>query len=191
MNNVDKKLDWFKNHPVWSMIIVACLIIMGVGGVVSSLDSIGTVLSKLNPRNYSNATNAVSPTEKLTEQKKDRIRARLNHFLGEISVYINYQIMQDDFDAFTSYYQRAMRTVNDCSSWIDQEIGFSAREVFINRKALKKISFKNTISRYKQLFSDLEAYSAGLKELIKDDNWLNYYTGPNSNKSNENAVRAL
>jgi len=111
----------------------------------------------------------------LTDGKKYEIRSKLNKCLGEISVYINYAGISDNYDAFTDYFQRAMKTVNGCSAWIEKEISFAAREVFVNRKAMKRVEGQGVRIQYKQLFADLVVYSDGLKELIKNDSWKYYY----------------
>lgn len=128
-----------------------------------------------------------SPPSKISSfEEKDKKRTytknRLKQLYGEISVLSDYPIPSGDVDALQEYERRVNEWVSKTAMWIEINIGFGAREKFLNRGEGGRIWSSNYEARYNELVSGLKAYKLGLEELIKSDEiWFETDKGESGN----------
>ncbi len=117
------------------------------------------------------------------DRKKMDIKDKLKKLYGEISVLSDYPIPSGNTNALQEYEERVNRWVSNASMWIEINIGFGAREKFLNRGEGGRIWSSSYEDRYNRLMSDLKGYKLGLEELIKSDEiWFEIDTGKSGRK---------
>lgn len=105
-------------------------------------------------------------------RKKDT-RNKLRQFYGELKVWSDHPIPKGNMDALQDYEMRVNKWVSDTCRWIEINLGFAAREIFLNREAGGRIWSSDYDERFKQLLSDFERYKIGLEKLISSDEmWI-------------------
>lgn len=151
-------LEWLKsrNRPLL-LFVLAVIIIFGCYKVYIFLQPKPTTLSSIT-----------SPSEG-TERKKADIKNKLKKLYGEISVLSDHPIPSEDINVLQEYERQVNEWVSKTSMWIEINIGFGAREKFLNRDEGGRIWSSSYEDRYNKLMSDLKGYKLGLEELIKSD----------------------
>lgn len=129
--------------------------------------------SSINPNSYPSDMSAISPhlapAKEVDEENMKRIKNKLKKLYGEISVLSDYPIPSGDLKSLQEYESRVNKWVSETSMWIEMNIGFGAREKFLNRGEGGRIWSPNYDNRFNNLLSDLKRYKLGLEELIKSD----------------------
>lgn len=117
------------------------------------------------------STQKKSPEEEAHNNNVEHIKNKLRKIYGEISVLSDYPIPHGNLEALQEYEMRVNKWVSDACMWIERNIGFAAREIFLNRGEGGRIWSSDYDERLNQLMSDLKGYKLGLKELIKSEDF--------------------
>ena len=117
------------------------------------------------------------------DRKRTGIKNKLKKLYGEISVLSDYPIPKGDVNALQEYERRVNEWVSSTTMWIEINIGFGAREKFLNRGEGGHIWSSSYEDRYNKLMLDLKGHKIGLEELIKSDEiWFEIDKGENGEK---------
>lgn len=115
------------------------------------------------------------PTDEALQDSIIKLESRnkLRVFYGELKVLSDYPIPTNNRGALLDYKQKINKWVSETSQWIEINIGFAAREVFLNRHLGGRILTSDIDNRLKELLADLLGYEQGLQKLIKSDDMWN------------------
>jgi hypothetical protein len=111
----------------------------------------------------------VSAEEEASRKKLEDNKRRLRTLYGELSVLSDYPLPSGDLNALAAYEMRVNKWVSEASMWIDINLGFAAREIFLNRGEGGRTWSSDYDERLNQLMSNLKGYKSGLKELLKSE----------------------
>jgi len=173
--------NWIKTNSSKRTLAVIVILLLIIGGAfklffVFSSRSTGqkTITSSgqsggITAENVTINNPLPSSREEPHDENVDYIKNKLRKLYGEISVLSDYPIPQGDIKALQDYEVRVNKWVSDTCMWIEQNIGFAAREIFLNRDEGGRTWSSDYDKRFNQLMSDLRGYKLGLKELLKSD----------------------
>jgi len=139
-----------------------------VVGVFVVIVLVGLAILKFYAGSYPKSTKPPD-TSAVEESDRKNIKNELKKFYGELGVLSDYPISTGDINALQVYENRVNQWVSDTSMWIEINIGFGAREKFLNRGKGGHVESSNYEERLNKLLSDLRGYKLGLEELIKSD----------------------
>lgn len=127
-NRVEKKVEWFKNHKWWSVVIVIGIIIVAIGFVTDSLDNIFSFASK-----YLVSRKAAVQSTEGVEQKPLLLAVLLREYRQNI------KILKD-----ITYDQQYMKGEMGAQLW---GMEFKAYEATVSEGAIKDLSLLDNLRK--------------------------------------------
>ncbi len=153
---------------------------------ISSSGQSGGITAERVTINNPLVLNTVSPLSNMSSigeiDKKNReiIKNKLKRLYGELCVLSDHPFPTGDVEALQDYENQVNKWVSDTSMWIEMNIGFGAREKFLNRGEGGHFGPSNYDEQLNNLLSDIKRYKLGLEELIKSDEM--WFENKNSKK---------
>ena len=152
---VEKAKKLARGNPIIAIAIIVVAILVFIATAVKSWQTIF-------PPKKEKIT-----SEEAGKKKRKHIKNKLKKLYGEISVLSDYPIPSGNLEALQNYEIRVNKWVSETSMWVEKNMGFGAREKFLNRSEGGYIWSSNYEKRFNKLMADLKRYKLGLEELIK------------------------